>query len=71
MRIALLIAVCLLPMALGTTCIPFHDDVARTHEPATKLTVTIVSPDSDATVADGTNVEIEWTASNLTGPKDL
>ena len=60
----LLVAVCLLT---GSTCIPLLEETASLPETATTLGVTISSPETAATVPQGTVVDIRWATMNQTG----
>ncbi len=69
MRIRVLVlSVCSLALS-GATCIPLIDLDAPDKQPAQgrQIGVAVLQPAADRTVTSGTIVEVEWTASNLTG----
>jgi hypothetical protein len=51
----------------GGTCLPLVDNTSREPQAGETLGVAISTPAADRTVAQGTPVEIKWSASNLTG----
>lgn len=66
MRTALLLTSGLVCLLAGGTCLPLVDNTQREPVPGRVLGITIMDPTEDATVRGGTNVTIEWAASNLT-----
>ncbi len=67
MRIGLYVAVALIWLNVGATCIPLVDNSKRQPEAGETLVIVILAPTTAATVAQGASVPIEWTAANLTG----
>lgn len=67
MRTAPLLAVVLLGLLAGGTCIPLVDNVTRDRDPGTVLALVVTLPDADLTVVEGDTVQIEWDGANRTG----
>lgn len=67
MRTGLLLMLTLGWLTPGTTCIPLSDEPAEVPPPPTSLGVSVQSPSADATVPQGTVLDIRWTAFNTSG----
>ncbi len=60
------LSVTLLTLALGGTCLPLVDNIAREALPGETLSISLAEPSQERTLAQGTPVTIKWSAANLT-----
>lgn len=67
MRFRLILAAGLGVLLGGGTCLPLLDTVTRDLPTGTVLATSVNTPSSTRTVPRGTEIEIEWALSNLTG----
>ncbi len=68
MKVAALVALALSAVLVGATCVPLIDlDAGNRVDPTSKLAVSAMKPAVSRAVPSGAQIEIEWTAVNLTG----
>lgn len=67
MRLALLLGLGGLLLAVTISCLPLIDTTGGTSDPGTTLAISLREPTDALTVPAGTAVQIAWSASNLTG----